>query len=316
MNLLRNKIEYIQNFTDEFDVVTLTETHLDSHVNDDELKLDSFSKKIIRKDRNRSGGGLLIYVKDYLIVQRKPELENYIDETLWVEIRDNGLSFLLCNTYRSDFSDGQYWARLSHAIETGYQMNENIVITGDLNSDLFKVNNNKLLEIMNTFYLQNVIEKATRVTEQTSTLLDPIILSDTVSCVYADVLKIPNEINDHDASFIECPLATPSSFKREVWLYDKTDVTSFRDKLNHTDWNALLNSLDDVDEMRDIFTSAFLQIARDCIPTKLVTVRNYDKPWFTSELRKEIRKRDRLRKIALKQIGNVINSSTNSRETK
>ena len=108
---LRNKIEYIQNFTDEFDVVTLTETHLDSHVNDDELKLDSFSKKIIRKDRNRSGGGLLIYVKDYLIVQRKPELENYIDETLWVEIRGNGLSFLLCNTYRSDFSDGQYWAR-------------------------------------------------------------------------------------------------------------------------------------------------------------------------------------------------------------
>ena len=62
------------------------------------------------------------------------------------------------------------------------------------------------------------------------------------------------------------------------------------DKLNHTDWNVLLNSLDDVDEMCDIFTSAFLQIARDCIPTKLVTVRNHDKPWFSSELRRKYEK--------------------------
>jgi hypothetical protein len=41
-------------------------------------------------------------------------------------------------------------------------------------------------------------------------------------------------------------------------------------------------------------------LARECIPTKTVIVRYNDKPWFTSEVRKEIRIRDRLRKVMLK----------------
>jgi hypothetical protein len=43
-----------------------------------------------------------------------------------------------------------------------------------------------------------------------------------------------------------------------------------------------------------------MKVARECIPTKIVTIRNNDRPWFNSELRREIRKRDRIRKIAIK----------------
>ena len=50
--------------------------------------------------------------------------------------------------------------------------------------------------------------------------------------------------------------------------------------------------------MCNTFTETFLRVARECIPTKIVTVRNSDRPWFNSELRREIRKRDRIRKIA------------------
>jgi hypothetical protein len=45
--------------------------------------------------------------------------------------------------------------------------------------------------------------------------------------------------------------------------------------------------------MVEEFTKSFLDIARKCIPTKTITVRDYDKLWFTSEIRKEIRLRDR-----------------------
>jgi hypothetical protein len=48
------------------------------------------------------------------------------------------------------------------------------------------------------------------------------------------------------------------------------------------------------------FTKTFLELARECIPTKTITVRYNDKPWFTSEMRKEIRIRDRLLKVILK----------------
>jgi hypothetical protein len=55
----------------------------------------------------------------------------------------------------------------------GYQLNDNIVILGDLNSDLFIANNNKLIETMMLFNLVNIISKPTRITAHSNTLLDP-----------------------------------------------------------------------------------------------------------------------------------------------
>jgi hypothetical protein len=47
----------------------------------------------------------------------------------------------------------------------------NIIINGDLNVDLLRVNNNKLLEIISEFNLTNVIKEPTR----NGALLDPIL---------------------------------------------------------------------------------------------------------------------------------------------
>ena len=86
-----------------------------------------------------------------------------------------------------------------------------------------------------------------------------------------------------------------SSFKSEICWYDRIDKETFQQKLGQTDWNAPLGSLNDVDETCNTFTETFVLIARECIPTKCVMVRNNDKPQRT-----EIRRRDRFRKIVLK----------------
>ena len=112
------------------------------------------------------------------------------------------------------------------------------------------------------------------------------------------MLKIPRVIGDHDASIvaIECPRFVSWSFKREIWLYDKTDCVKFSEKLDQIDWDSLLSNLEDVDSMCEVFTATFLRVARECIPTKSLTIRNNDKPWFNCQLRKEIRIRERIRK--------------------
>ena len=71
---------------------------------------------------------------------------------------------------------------------------------------------------MNLFNLTNVIEKPTRITEHSSALLDPIIISDSVHYSYSDVLKVPSDISDHNKSiffFIECPKYQIRSFQKE-----------------------------------------------------------------------------------------------------
>jgi len=74
----------------------------------------------------------------------------------------------------------------------------------------------------------------------------------------------------------------------------------FEEKINEINWNEKLDHLNDVDEMCEEFTKCFLKIAKECIPTKIVTIRNNNRPWFNNEIRKEIRIWDRLTKNVLK----------------
>jgi hypothetical protein len=96
-----------------------------------------------------------------------------------------------------------------------------------------------------------VIDKPTRISGNTSTLLDPIILSDTLNCNYSDVLKIQRHISNHHAAiaFIKCTTATSKSFTRDIWLYDQTDCVIFNEMLTDINWNEKLCNFDDVDDM-------------------------------------------------------------------
>jgi hypothetical protein len=58
----------------------------------------------------------------YISVIRKNELENHIDESIWVEIQGKGTRFLLCSTYRPEWTDADYWTRLNHAIRIMYRI--------------------------------------------------------------------------------------------------------------------------------------------------------------------------------------------------
>ena len=78
------------------------------------------------------------------------------------------------------------------------------------------------------------------------------------------MLEIPRHTSDHDAAlaFIVCHKWSPSSFKREVWLYDKIDVSRFEDKISNIDWEQKLGVLNDVDEMCEEFVHQI--VFRDC----------------------------------------------------
>ena len=192
----------------------------------------------------------------------------------------------MCNTYRPEWTDYGYWARLDHAIGLAYQVKENIVISGDLNSDLMSLNNNKLIVMMKLFNFKNVIEKPTRVTNHSRTLLDPIIVSDTINYVFSDVFILPDNIIDHDDSVVilQCSKNISRSFKREIWQYKKINYEKFEEKLIEINWNEKLDHLNDVDEICEQFTKCFLKIAQECIPTNIITIRNNDRPWFNNEI--------------------------------
>ena len=61
---LLSKIDELKTILDEcnFDIMGVCETFIDSNVAGNEISIDGYS--IVKKDRNRHGGGVLLYVKD------------------------------------------------------------------------------------------------------------------------------------------------------------------------------------------------------------------------------------------------------------
>lgn len=53
---IRNKLDYLSNVVDSFQIVCFSETHLDVEINSNILNLEGFDEPI-RKDRTRNGGG-------------------------------------------------------------------------------------------------------------------------------------------------------------------------------------------------------------------------------------------------------------------
>lgn len=58
---IRHKIQSLENFVSDFDILCFTETQLDCNVCDNEILLNGYDT-IFCRDRNSHGGGILIYV--------------------------------------------------------------------------------------------------------------------------------------------------------------------------------------------------------------------------------------------------------------
>ncbi|KAH3834433.1 hypothetical protein DPMN_107758 [Dreissena polymorpha] len=70
---------------------------------------------------------------------------------------------------------------------------------GDINEDQLK-NYTRLKQSLAIFNLRNVITEATRVTSNTSTSIDPILVSDNLIVLNSEVIPIDSSVSDHHAT--------------------------------------------------------------------------------------------------------------------
>ena len=87
---LRNKVDLLR--LEQFDnvaidVLTLSETWLDSNIQDSEICLLGFT--LVRRDRegSKSGGGVAIYVRDGLPFRVRNDLNTGENECLWIKLQ-------------------------------------------------------------------------------------------------------------------------------------------------------------------------------------------------------------------------------------
>ena len=110
--------------------------------------------------------------------------------------------FVLCTTYRPPNARVAVWDYFNVRIERAMEVNLNNVVLGDVNENLLNNNITNLKNIILFNNIDNVIKEPTRLTATSTTLIDPILFSNSFGNYKAGCLDIENNISDHKATYI------------------------------------------------------------------------------------------------------------------
>jgi len=186
-----------------------------------------------------------------------------------------------------------------------------MLILGDLNTgniyldqNMYKHNgvsnfDHKIKDTADALGLQQLITEPTRISDNVENLRDLIFTSNDKVTIESGTLS-PFAQLDHFPIYaaIRVP-ALPKNTEqttKHIWNYSKMNAPLLTDILMSTDWANLLEN--EIHTATDLFISTLHSAARAAIPTKLVKLRRDVKHWKNTELKRNIRKRNRLFKIA------------------
>ena len=161
-----------------------------------------------------------------------------------------------------------------------------IIFAGDLNADPTTRNGALLRDFAESNFLTIHIEEPTRITEHSANILDQF-LSNVPNLVKDVNVDPPLATNDH------CTISLTLNFKvhnqanytRHIWNYKHADFVGLNNSISNYDWDLCFEG-NDFEEILNRWNSSFLNLARESIPNKYVTIRPKDVPWFNAELRK------------------------------
>ena len=293
---IRNKLDYISTNLLDFDIICFTETHLTTNFTN--IELEGYSVPF-RKDFTAHSSGLLCYTSTQLTSKRLLDLESALVHSIWVEIKYAHERLLLCAVYRPPSTADAFWNNFNMCIEKALDICNKIIIVGDINEDQLNPSNNHLKDILLINDLSNVITQPTRVIDNSSILTDPIIVTQNFTILDSGVLDVPHNISDHKATYISIPFTniSPSIVTRKIWFYKRGDYNKMNDLIREFNWDVL--NTHSTNEACILFTNTITEFMQQCVPSKEVTIRRSDKPWYDSVIRLYSRRRDRQKAKAI-----------------
>lgn len=132
--------------------------------------------------------------------RNRDDLEVITVQNLWFEDSYKSHSLLLCMVYRPLSSPVSFWDDLNLSIERALDVNQNVIVLGDLIGNRL---NDNLVQLRNLLFinnLENVKNELTRTTQQTSTHL--FLISKNLHTHDAGCIDVDGPISDHRASIL------------------------------------------------------------------------------------------------------------------
>ena len=283
------------------DIIFGTETWIDNSIKDSQIFPRGYT--IFRNDRNLSGGGVLIAVKNNYIATATPELQTEC-EIVWCKLELVGhKAIYLCSYYNPRTSNEESINQLGKSLERAASIKYAfLVIAGDFNlpgwdwkGNTLKSNtqypsiHHKFTEILDDNELTQIVEEPTRGTN----ILDLIATNHPSSFRRTEI--IPG-VSDHDIVYTKIDIVPTRQQQkpRQIPLYSKAkwDNVISDVKAIYNEIMNMKNIGESVNSMWTYFQNNLDNSIKNNIPHK--TAKNKDGyPWINRDLKRLIRKRDR-----------------------
>ena len=65
-----------------------------------------------------------------------------------------------------------------------------------------------------------------------------------------------------------------------MWLYERGNFDALQNDLSQLNWDSIVNEEESIDTCVSNLTESLLRVASNCIPNKIITVRQNDLPWL------------------------------------
>ena len=264
---------------DKLDILLLSETKIDQSFPPEQFLIEGYAKPL-RRDRNKFGGGLLLYIRDDIpskIIKMQYKLPSGI-ECLFAEINLRKKKYLIVGYNPHKDHSPNFLSHVGKVLDTLLCDYDNILLLGDLNS----IQEEQCMkEFCETYNLENLIN-------------DPTCFKNVNNPSSIDVMLTNRKKSFQNSMTIETGLSdqhkmTTSILK--VHFKKKVNYRSFKNFNELNFRNELKNSFQNnekknmtYDEFRDIF----MRILNTHAPAKRRLVRDNNQPFTNKTLSKAI----------------------------
>ena len=304
----------------KFDIIALSE-HKIADIPSKNIDIPGYNKFIFEPTQSTHGGTGFYVNKNMNFIERKDLNINSINncEACFIEIKfQNKKNLIIGCLYRhptspvsvKDFNNGY----LVPIIQKLNLENKQIMLVGDFNIDLLKINsNNDSNDFYNTLtscLLTPFILQPTRLASKT--LIDNIFFNSLEYQSYSGNLLI--EISDHLMQFLVLEGFIKEKSVPKLNLY-KRDFSSFNEnEFNETildlDWDDLIKlHNNDPNFSFNKFHNTITYYLDEFAPYKKITKKDYKlkfKPWISNEILNLIHERDKLFKLYVNEVDPVL----------
>ena len=172
INSIRNKfLDFKKLIVSDTDICLISETNLDDSFPDQQFHVNGY--KLFCKDRNKFGGGLILFVKENILCNVLNTFHFSEEcEIISIDLSISNKKWLLLGIYNSPTqNEALFVEHIKLALKT-YSMSHKNLLLGDFN---MTTENSKLQDLMDAFCLENLIKEPTCFKSTVPTTIDLIV---------------------------------------------------------------------------------------------------------------------------------------------